>query len=83
MQVAFLMGANKITLAGCENRVFGQSDSHADIGIPYVWNASWHDKPYVGMSTKWLAEILVENNVDTQRYYNAETEFYKKGYETI
>ena len=83
MQIAFMMGANKISLAGCENRVFGKSSNHADIGIPYPWNANWRDRNPILESTKWLAEILVENNVDTQRYYNADTEFYKKGYETI
>jgi len=83
MQIAFLMGANKVSLAGCENRVFGKSDFHADIGIPYPWNANWTNKNFVLESTKWLAEILVENEVDTQRYYNADTEFYKKGYERI
>jgi len=83
MEIAFLMGANKITLAGCENKKFEKSNSHAEIGIPYPWNADWSNKPLILQATQWVAEIFNEHGVDTQRYYNANTDFYKKGYEMI
>jgi len=83
MQIAFLMGANKIILAGCENKKFDKINSHADIGIPYPWNANWNNRPTIIEATKWVAEIFSEYDVEVQRYYNLDTEFYKKGYEKI
>jgi hypothetical protein len=83
MEIAYLMGADNITLAGCEHKKFPKTDSHCDIGIPYPWNAYWGGRPEILRTTHWLAELFEENGVEMQRYYNADTEFYKKGYEEI
>ena len=84
MEIAFLMGASKITLVGCENRKFENQDSHGDVGREYPWNYNWGAQhPIVREATKWLADLLIEEGVDTKRYYNSNTEFYTKGYEEI
>jgi hypothetical protein len=81
MQIAFLMGAKKISLVGCEHRNFPNQDSHVNIGITYP--AVWGGNEEIFSATKWLAEIFAEYGVEMQRYYNVDTDFYKKGYEII
>lgn len=86
MEVAYLFGANKITLAGCENKVFGNSQQYASsLNIAYpIPQISWGDtKRCAPTVTKLIADVLIENSVSTERYYYKTTDFYTEGYEKI
>jgi len=83
IQIAFLMGAGKITLAGCEHKTYAGLSSHAGEGElkkkiePWC---VWGNRSLVAEATVWLSEVLVDQGVDVKRYFNSDTEFYKKGY---
>lgn len=87
IEVAFLMGAKKITLAGCEHKPGPNGERHGDIGIkhptppnPVAW--TYLEKPLI-YTTNLLAKELKEYGVKVRRYYNMSTSFYRKGYEKI
>jgi hypothetical protein len=82
---ALVMGANKITLAGCEHKIFESGGGRAKKGGIF---AKYRGFPYckderIEEGTEWLAEILSRYNIELQRFYNIDTEFYKYGYEKI
>ena len=86
IQVAFLMGASKITLVGCEHKSYPNQNSHAgskeELKKIEPWKP-WSNHPAVLKATAILAEVLSDNGVNMNRYFNADTEFYKKGYVEI
>jgi hypothetical protein len=84
IEVAFLMGAKKITLVGCEHKKFGSLREHGNVGIDYPMGEGW-EKISGGVSqiTELLANTLSKYGVLLQRYYNSDSDFYKKGYEKI
>jgi hypothetical protein len=83
IECAAIMGAKKITLVGCEHRIFqggkgrGEKGNISAISIPYNIDKRVAD------GTNWLAELFGEYGVEVQRFYNNDTGFYKKGYEKI
>lgn len=86
MEVAYLMGASKITLVGCENRTFGSLPQYATtLGIDYPEPIiSWEDqKRPAPKITKWVANSLINFGIPTSRYYFISTEYYQQGYEKI
>jgi len=86
IQVAFLMGAKKIVLAGCENEKFNNLSSHAELGrkypgAPYI--GIYKKMPAVDKANKDLAKALKEYDVELKKYFNKTTLYYEKGYQEI
>lgn len=83
IEAAAIMGAKAVSLVGCEHKIFdkgrgrGERCEIAKLSIPY-----YIDERVVN-GTRWLAELFSNYGVDVRRYYNADTEFYDKGYEAI
>ena len=87
--IAFFLGANRITLVGCENKIFEKNEAHADIDIEYPYasilnkNPWQNPHPQINIVMRLMAEQLKKQGYSLRRYYNKNTEFYKKGYEKI
>lgn len=87
MWAAFVMGANSITLVGCEHKSYPNQNRYANIGIPYpnhdtrVWSKNIN--PEINKVTKLIADEISEYNVKVSRYFNADSEYYKKGYVSV
>lgn len=83
IEVAAILGAKKITLAGCEHKAFdngkGRPIKHE---FPKRYPNYSRDLRIID-GTCWLAELFGEHGIEIERYYNADTEYYKQGYEII
>ena len=86
IEIAYLMGASKITLAGCENRTFGDLPQYATtLGINYPNPLiSWSDqkRPVLAI-TRMVANTVIDFGVPVERYFFASTPYYRRGYENI
>lgn len=84
---ACVMGANRITLVGCEHKQYANQNKYADVGISYPENEKknpWvSDDVLLNYTTGIFAKTLAIYGVKVMRYYNSDTNFYKKGYVEI
>jgi len=87
IQVAVVLGAKKITLAGCDLRI-AKGLMHAKstwLNAPYERRffkkrAGWHNKkffPNCRKGLQWLVDICKPHGIDVVRYYHG------RGYEEI
>lgn len=84
---ACVMGAKKITMVGCEHKSYPNQNRYAELGTIYPTPKkinSWIEPDnLIEYSTIFFAKTLKKYNIELMRYYNADTNFYKKGYEKI
>lgn len=83
IEAAAIMGSKNITLVGCEHKIFdtgkgrGLRGKISEKSFPYLVDLR------VSAGTIWLAKAFRKYGVEVNRFYNADTEYYKKGYNRI
>lgn len=83
IEAAAIMGSKNITLVGCEHKIFGTGKGRGMKGEIAKKSAPYLVDSRVTDGTIWLAKAFGKYGVDVNRFYNADTEYYKKGYSKI
>ena len=82
VEAAAIMGANRITMVGCENRP-GPYAKDGGIGAYCPCLFEFDPSHRIENGTKWLTELFRSYGIKIRRYFYRKTKNYPRGYQKI